>query len=67
MKPDVDLVGRPDEFVRKPAPAAGAKDDSGFPKRCVNLPVPPTFVPEFHDVSSVRIELAHDEMKRGRL
>ena len=62
MKTDVDLVGRPDEFVRKPGSAAGTEDDTCFSERSLNFLIPPTLVSEFHNVSAARIELAHDRI-----
>ena len=60
VQPQVDLIGRPDEFVREPRPAAGAEDRAGLTKCGVHRLVPPARVTELNYVPPCWIELAEN-------
>ena len=53
MQADVHLVGGLDELIGQSWAAAGAQDDTRLAEGAVNFFIPPTGVPEFHDVDLV--------------
>src|SRR4051794_30782662 len=63
MQTDINLIGCPDKLVGQAWPAAGAKDNSGLLKGPVNFLIPPTSVPEFDDIATRGIELAHNRVQ----
>src|SRR6476619_3824381 len=65
MQADVNLVGGPDEFIGQARTAAGAEDDTCLAEGAVDIFIPPTGVPEFHDVATRGIELADNIFEAG--
>ena len=60
MQADVNLVGGLDELIGQAWATAGAEDDTRLGEGAVNFFIPPTGVPEFHDVATGRSELANN-------
>src|SRR5882757_8252612 len=65
MQADVNLVCGLDEFIGQAWAAAGAEDDTCLAEGAVNVFIPPTGVPEFHDVATSRIERADNIIEAG--
>ena len=65
MQADVNLIGGPDELIGQARAAAGAEDDTCLAEGAVNFFIPPTGVPEFHDVATGGIELADNIIEAG--
>ena len=53
MQANVNLIGGLDELIGQAWAAAGAEDDTCPVEGAVNFFIPPTGVPEFHDVALV--------------
>ena len=60
MQADVNFIGSLDELIGQARAAARAEDDTCLAEGAVNFFIPPTGVPEFHDVATGRIELANN-------
>jgi len=65
MQADVNLIGGLDELIGQAWAAAGAEDDTCLSEGAVNFFIPPTDVPEFHDVATGGIELADNIVEAG--
>src|SRR5882757_3053236 len=63
MQTDINFIGCPDKLVGQAWPAAGAEDNSGLLKGLVNFLIPPAGVPEFDDIATRGIELAHNRVQ----
>lgn len=66
MKSDIDLIARPDQFVRQPRRAARAKRRVHLLEREEGVLVPPTAMPELNHVSVARIELIEYPFESSR-
>ena len=65
MQADVNLIGGLDELIRQAWAAAGAEDDTRLAEGAVHIFIPPSGVPEFHDVATRGIELADNIFEAG--
>ena len=65
MQANVNLIGGLDELIGQAWAAAGAEDDTRLAEGAENFFIPPTGVPEFHDVATCRIELADNIVEAG--
>ena len=65
MQANVNLIGGLDELIGQAWAAAGAEDDTRLAEGAENFFIPPTGVPEFHDVATRRIELADNIVEAG--
>ena len=65
MQANVNLIGGLDELIGEAWAAAGAEDDTRLAEGAENFFIPPTGVPEFHDVATRRIELADNIVEAG--
>ena len=65
MQANVNLIGRLDELIGQAWAAAGAEDDTCLAEGAVDIFIPPTGVPEFHDVATRGIELADNIVEAG--
>jgi hypothetical protein len=65
MQADVNFIGGLDELIGQARAAARAEDDTCLAEGAVNFFIPPTGVPEFHDVAPGGIELVDNIVEAG--
>jgi hypothetical protein len=63
VQSEVDVIRRPHQLVRNSRRAHGAQDDLLPPQSAIDICVPPTLVPELHDVAIAGIELPTDRIQ----
>lgn len=63
VEPEVNFIGGLDKFIGQARSTAGAEDCSCLPKCFIDRPIPPTLVPEFHDIPPTVIEMVQDSFQ----
>src|SRR3954451_16983746 len=63
VQPDVYIISRFNEFIRKLGTAAGAKNYSSLPKSSIDGLVPPADVAKLHNVAPRRVKLGEDRFE----